>query len=126
MPEAKACESCEEPFTPKTPIQRFCGATCRQRAHRAPKASANGFEKATRKELERLGKLDTMLGQQALVIAARMGSKGETGSAIATLSREHSRLMAAVKAGATPADPVAEAQRKRQEALDAAQAQADE
>lgn len=108
------CAVCEGSFEAKNKRARYCGDVCRKRAQRQPKPGANGFERSTRKELERLGKLDSMLGQQALVIAARMGNKGETGSAIATLSREHSRLMAAVAAGATTADPVDEARQSRE------------
>ena len=55
------------------------------------KSSVSGLVGATRAELVRLGRLDSMLGQQVLVIAHGMAA-GE-GSELATLSREHSRLM---------------------------------
>jgi hypothetical protein len=33
-PTERACETCGEPFTPKRADARYCGPTCRQRAHR--------------------------------------------------------------------------------------------
>lgn len=132
----KPCAQCGKPFEARTPRALMCGDTCRKAKSRGvtprppadPEAPAapsyeGGFEKATRTELEKLHKLDTMLGQQALVIARRMSDTAETGAAVATLSKEHSRLMAAVSAGATTADPVDEAratrERDQREARDA-------
>jgi hypothetical protein len=63
---------------------------------------------ATQAELRKLDSLDTMLGQQVLIIARGM-ARGQ-GSELATLSKEHSRLMANIAAGNTVAeDPVADA-----------------
>lgn len=134
MAQTVECAECEVEFEGRNSRARFCGATCRKRAGRRAQAAAaapakakrkraaaagGDFEAATRRELERLGKVDSMLGQQALVIARRMGNATETGSAVATLSKEHSRLMSAVASGASVADPVDEAvdevRRKREE-----------
>jgi hypothetical protein len=69
---------------------------------------AEGLVSATQAELRKLGSLDTMLGQQVLIIARGM-ARGQ-GSELATLSKEHSRLMANIAAGNTVADdPVADA-----------------
>lgn len=69
---------------------------------------AEGLVSATEAELRRLNSLETMLGQQVLIIARGM-ARGE-GSELATLSKEHSRLMANIAAGNTVADdPVADA-----------------
>jgi hypothetical protein len=69
---------------------------------------AEGLVSATTAELKKLGALETMLGQQVLIIARGMAA-GE-GSELATLSKEHSRLMANIAAGNTVAeDPVADA-----------------
>lgn len=69
---------------------------------------ADGLVSATTAELTRLNSLETMLGQQVLIIARGM-ARGE-GSELATLSKEHSRLMANIAAGNTVADdPVADA-----------------
>lgn len=73
------------------------------------------FVALTREELRQLGRLDTMLGQQVLIVARRMSSGAETGSALATLSKEHSRLMAALSAGSKQTDPVDEVSRRRDE-----------
>lgn len=68
------------------------------------------FEKATRLELERLGAVNTMLGQQAIVIARRVAGETESGSATATLSREHGRLMEQIEVRARKQqDPVEKA-----------------
>jgi len=70
--------------------------------------SAAGLVAATERELARLGALGTMLGEQALIIARGM-ARGD-GSELATLSKEHSRLMANIAAGNTVADdPLADA-----------------
>ncbi len=75
-----------------------------------------GFVAATQSVLLDLGKLDTMLGQQVLVIARGMAAGA--GSELATLSKEHSRLMAAIESGKTVADdPVEEAAKSRAEKL---------
>lgn len=69
---------------------------------------AEGLVSATTAELQRLNALETMLGQQVLIIARGM-ARGE-GSELATLSKEHSRLMANIAAGNTVADdPLADA-----------------
>lgn len=69
---------------------------------------AEGLVSATQAELRKLDSLDTMLGQQVLIIARGM-ARGQ-GSELATLSKEHSRLMANIAAGNTVADdPVADA-----------------
>lgn len=63
------------------------------------------FVAATLRELERLGAVGSMLGEQALVIAKGM-ARGD-GSELATLSKEHGRLMAAIAKGdKVTADPL--------------------
>jgi hypothetical protein len=74
-----------------------------------PNPFAAGLVRATEAELTRLGSLETMLGQQVLIIARGM-ARGE-GSELATLSKEHSRLMAQIAAGNKVADdPLADAE----------------
>lgn len=76
----------------------------------------------TARDLAAMGKLETMLGQQLLAIAR--GIVRGSGSELATLSKEHSRLMAAIAAGQTVAsdpmeatdDAVAEKRRRAAEA----------
>jgi hypothetical protein len=138
------CEcGCGKVFEGQRRSARFASATCRKRASRAPKdpaarpkrpagkatpaaretpaktpkaAPVSKFEVATRQELDKIGQADSMLGQQVLIVARRMSSGAETGSALATLSKEHSRLMATLGAGAkAQVDPVDEVSRRREE-----------
>lgn len=75
----------------------------------------------TARELEKLDKLETMLGQQVLAIAR--GIVRGSGSELATLSKEHSRLMASIAAGQTLAGA---ADTGGGDALDAAERSAEE
>lgn len=50
----------------------------------------------TRRELEDAGKLDTALGQQALLLAERMSSPFASAAAVASLAKRHSDLIAAL------------------------------
>lgn len=131
MPSVKVkCAGCGDSFVAKTARAKWCGETCRKRALRAKpkstpaarKAAASsprrqvksGFEKATEAELRKLGKLTTMLGQQALLLAKRMGRDDEGMSALATLSREHSRIMEQLGATVPPPDEVTQARQARE------------
>ena len=68
---------------------------------------------ATRAELDAVGRVDTVHGQIALIIAARM-SGFETGSGTAVLSKELRAVMAEALRGATAAmDPVDELRARR-------------
>ena len=106
------CAGCGESFEAKRKTAKYCSGTCRTRGNRradeapvATSASA-GLSESTRAELARLRKLDTVQGQQVMVIALRMESLFETGSAVAALSREHSRLMGLLSRDAKVVDPV--------------------
>jgi hypothetical protein len=98
--------SCGVIFQARSASARFCSPAHRARFHREKASEVEDFDDGpqlfeihTRTELERLGTLETMLGQQALTISRAMAR--ETGSPLASLSREHSRLMTAV--GSPPA-----------------------
>jgi hypothetical protein len=142
---ARCCEWCGEELTSTSPRARYCDSTCRSRASRARSAGAeeipeeppakkraakkstksnatpedgeHAFVTATRKELVDLAAADTMLGHQVITIAERMGRGAETGAAMASLSKEHSRLIAEIRARAkgTEEDPVEAARRARDE-----------
>lgn len=128
---AKACELCGGQFEAARSTARFCSDRCRQRSRRAPAARAavstdeeSPFEKATRGELAKLNAVESMLGQQVLTIARRMGRGAETGASITTLSKEHSRLMGLIaSSGGKSRDPVDEMrERREQKAREAAAA----
>lgn len=68
---------------------------------------------ATRAELEAAGRLDSMLGQVALLLAERM-CEFDTGSGTAALSKELRAVMAtAVQGAPAAADPVDELRARR-------------
>lgn len=71
---------------------------------------------ATRRTLTAAAKLDSPLGQAALVLAARMDSAAdESGSALAAVAKElRTTLAEAVKGAATVADPVDQLRARRE------------
>lgn len=121
------CDSCGKPYEAKRASSKFCGDTCRKRAQRDPAPPSAGDEvvphdtppsgallEAVRAELIEGERLDTALGAQALEIAARMSSPFETGSSIASLSRELRAVMNdALKNAKKVADPVDELRQRR-------------
>ena len=124
----RPCDSCGREYEAKRPRSRFCGATCRQRAARAPapvphqKAVATaplttpltGLADVTRREMEAAGRLNTTLGQQAVALAARIESPMETGASVASLSRELRAVMAEAMQGVAVArDPMDELRARR-------------
>ena len=125
------CAQCGESFEAVRTTRRFCGPRCQKQSRRAmPRAEADrepakveppeeGLPRilvVTRAEVERLKKTDTVLGQQALELAARLASPKDTGSAIAAVSRELDRVMLRLQSGAAQAeDQLASARRRRDE-----------
>lgn len=118
------CAVCSVEFEAKRSTAKYCGPTCRQRARRAPESSSGDVEMqirsdlvaVTERELTSVNKLDTVAGQQAMALARRLAFPiGETGSAVAALSRELSRLLASLQTGKAELDEVEEARRKRDE-----------
>ena len=89
----RSCSVCGRDFEAKRKDAITCSATCRSN-RRNGKSVTNPVDtplvRATRAELEAAGKLDTRLGQQALVLAAGMSA----GSGVGQLSRELDRVMA--------------------------------
>lgn len=122
----RSCDVCTADYEAKRANSRFCSDSCRKRNQRSPvkstgKPAEPGAEgasssvlDATRVELERAQRVDTALGQQALEIARRMGSPFETGSGVASLSRELRAVMSAALEGVQGAlDPVDELRARR-------------
>lgn len=117
-----SCGSCGKPFEAKRASARFCSAACRKRSSRkgqvvdlplpAPEAAepseaAAELVRATEKDLRAAKKLDSVLGQQAMVLARKMGNLFDTGSATAAVSRELRAVMAEVLGDVKqPASPV--------------------
>lgn len=126
--------TCRKSFVPKNTRQKFCSTTCRVAASRRPaektsaarkatEAAGRSFERATRAELVKLKELDSLRGQQLMFLAARMSDPAETGSSIASLSKEHSRLMDELRAGKPKGDFVDEVRERRDRIAREAQAQ---
>lgn len=113
------CAACGVAFEAQRATAKYCGATCRKRGNRRGEvvvlaaAPVVGLVEATRGELAAAGRLDTVLGQQALTLAERITNPRDTGSAIAALSRELSRVMAEAVKGAAAADPLDELRARR-------------
>jgi hypothetical protein len=109
----RACDSCGGMYEQKRPNHRFCCGTCRvngargklrplrQEASSADSAPGpSELVGATRRQLEEAGRLDTYLGQQALVLAEVFAAGKGTTSGLATISRELRETMAAALRGA--------------------------
>ena len=94
----RQCATCGKAYQAARPNSKFCSDTCRVRAHRSPKSSpappagpvpmlGAGLESVAARELDAAGRLDTVLGQAALVLARRIESPMETGSSIASMTK---------------------------------------
>ena len=121
------CESCGEPFKRRNVNQRFCpGGLCRKRwarGHRQPGAGGpRSLEapaaqpdatlvEATRRQLDGAGRLDTYLGQQALLLASLLAAGAGTPSALAAVSRELRETMAAALRGAATPESAVQARK---------------
>lgn len=120
------CEGCGKRFEAKRSTAKWCSDACRKRGSRSGATSTPGgkaataagreFETATRSELVRLGKADSLEGKRLLLLASRMANPSETGSALAALSKVHAQLIDELRAK-TPAADIVDAAR---EAADAA------
>lgn len=112
------CVVCTRPFQALRSSAKYCDATCRQRAKRAggvasvaalperpPGDAEPDLVAATRRELVRAKREDSVLGQQALALALRLSTgAADTGSAVASLSKELRAVMGEAMAG-IPAAP---------------------
>jgi membrane-bound lytic murein transglycosylase B len=123
MTAARTCEQCGKSLEGRSPRTRFCDSACRGKAARQPakvgtaKAKADAGEKPDdapakptydtlaeqlKESLTSAQALDTIAGMAALRIAQQIDRGGDTGSAVATLSKELSRLVAEAKIEAAP------------------------
>jgi hypothetical protein len=103
---------CGTVFEAKHPRARYCSDRCRKRPQRGAKPAAaasfvaaprriGAVEAATAAELEAVGRLNSSLGAQCLTLARRLDMPGmDTGSAMASVSRELRATLAEAKRGA--------------------------
>ncbi len=106
----RICESCGGPYEAVRATARFCSERCRKRAQRGhvidlPIAADSGtpdtaLSTRVAAELTHAGRLDTSLGQGALVLARRIEEGRDTGTAVAALVRELRAVLADAVKGA--------------------------
>lgn len=124
------CEWCGQDFEAQSPRARFCSSSCRGKANRRRPGLAEDVpggsgedradpEAAARPErppapvydtlaeqvaatLSELKALDTISGRAAVRVAQQIDRGGDTGSAVATLSKELSRLVEEAKVESAP------------------------
>lgn len=143
--QLKRCEQCGTQFEARKSTAKYCGGNCRTRASRnrtaaainsggqtaspaAPKqpvggvvlVAGEGLVAQVQRELEEAGRLDTVLGQQALVLAQRMRVVSpDTGSSLSAISKELRTVMAQALDGvAIEGDPIDEVTRRREAKMD--------
>lgn len=124
MEEQRTCEECGETFVAKHPAARFCSTAHRRNASRRPdkvgKAKAAGLVGINRApEPEAPPVYDTLVGQveadlaaekalgtisgrAAIRIAQQLDRGRDTGSAVATLTKELTRLVESARVEAAP------------------------
>lgn len=124
----RACDSCGKPYEAKTKRSRYCGETCKKRGLRAgavvplrqveqPSEELSAVA-VTRRVLEDCERLHTPAGVNALLLAAKLDAGGDTGSAMASLSKQHLAALAeATRDVQQAADPVDELRRRREARL---------
>ena len=131
----RKCESCKRAYQATRPNSKYCGDTCRKRAQRSPKKSPKPVDLSlpellaglgsakthwpltdvTARELEDAGRLDTVLGQAAMVLARRIESPMETGASIASMTKQLRETLAdALKGAQQAADPLDEIRVRRE------------
>jgi hypothetical protein len=135
----RLCVICGGTFTAKRPQARMCSDRCRKRSQRSsgtpqgvqgapvvpvavplPQSEDSaglgaGVAESTRAKLVALDRLDSPLGQAAMVLARRLDNPGmDTGSSIASVARQYQLTMEAATEGEKVAsDPLDELRARR-------------
>lgn len=120
----RACDSCGQRYEAARSTSKFCSPTCRQRSKRSggvvplrqveQPAEPLSAVTVTRRALEDAERLNTPAGVNALLLAAKLDAGGDTGSAMAALSKQHLAALAeATKGVKALADPIDELRRRR-------------
>ena len=128
----RSCDSCGRSYMARRRSSRFCSARCRSRNAGRPPELFNALNNSSgtdpvapsplvesiQADLDAAGRLDTMRGQLALLLARRIGAPIQSGSSTAALSRELRAVMDDALTGATKAaDPVGELAVRRERKL---------
>lgn len=104
---------CDKPLPPATGSRPrlYCNSSCRRRAHEARKAAGPGavatipdpaksdLAGAVRRELGEAGRLNTIAGQLAVVMALQIDSNATPASSKVSLSKELRALVSEATAG---------------------------
>lgn len=124
----RVCEECGTGFVAKTKRAKYCRAACRVKANRrpskvgkaraeqqqsdgtadvvdlqpAPAPTYDTLAEQVRTSLTAMQALDTISGMTALRVAQQIDRGGDSGAAVASLSKELTRLVAEAKAEAAP------------------------
>lgn len=121
----RVCDYCAGPIEPGKPrTTKYCSPECRTANAQQPRREsvtdlpgaeesvADPLVEAVRQELTEAGRLDTVLGRQAVALAERMADAA--GAAMAALSKELRTVMGTATQGVTSqADPVDELRLRR-------------
>ncbi len=105
----RKCEACDREYEAKRKTSRFCSNSCRSnnRYGKNKPVVDSPLVAATRAELAAAGKVETRLGQQALVLAAQMAGV-QSAAGIGTLSKELDRVVSAAIGTTLPIAPAGE------------------
>jgi len=124
----RECESCGRSYAARRASSRFCGGTCGKRSQRATaagiplraatpddrEAPPSELERAVARELDEVGRLGTVAGQVAVLLAQRIAGRRETGAATAALAKQlHVTMTEALGGVAKAADPLDEIRARR-------------
>jgi len=107
----RACDACGMSYEAQRSTSRYCGDTCKKRGQRGAgkvvdlprQETEHALVAAVRVELAEAERLDTSSGQAALALALRIVAGVDTGSAIASMTRELRAVMAEALRGAKQA-----------------------
>ena len=94
----RLCDVCDAQYVARRRTSRYCSPRCRMRSNPShthdqlrlrPGSSSTTLDaETTPRELEAAGRLNSSLGQQAILLAGRIGAPFDTGSSVAAVSRE--------------------------------------
>jgi hypothetical protein len=127
------CDVCQTAYTAKRENSRFCSDRCRNRARDIPNAvvktvapvvsiapiAEGSLLSATLAELVAAERVNSSLGQAALLLARRLDAiESDSGSSVAALVREHRVALAeAVKDATALVDPLDQLAARRAERI---------
>lgn len=128
----RSCDVCGKVYEARRVTSKYCGSACRTRVSRANAAAGSAADPgaavpatrdvegvdvvaAVRLRLQAAGRVADVAGQQALLLAHRlMTATVDTGSSLASVSKELRAVMAEALEGAAASDPIDELRARRE------------